>query len=278
MAFFKNSDQLKAHLRQASTDTGISISNCYNTYFARELLRRISTRSDIKLIVKGSFSQLVNIGKLVRPITDIDIASEDCDPNLLVEVLRAMYDDEELHYDLVKPPIVTNTGIIKLSSVALFGNIRHSLNIDFQPNCRKVYSLQRKKVPTIFASDIEYTVSVPSYEENIAEKMCIVVENNSPNILNTRVKDFYDIYKLCGGKYDYETITLFFSRMLVDRGNIVIDDVSTDFLNDSYIERHQELWDRMAQKYEFLDHDVSFPQAVQYVKIILQDQISKIKR
>ena len=51
---------------------------------------------------------------------------------------------------------------------------------------------------------VENAIENLNCEEHLAEKLCIVAESNREDILNTRVKDFYDIYKLKGGKYDYE--------------------------------------------------------------------------
>lgn len=72
---FKNSDQLKSYLKKESARLNISITNVYNTFFSRLLLERLQKYNLSNIIVKGSFAQLVHLGKIVRPITDVDITT-----------------------------------------------------------------------------------------------------------------------------------------------------------------------------------------------------------
>ncbi len=72
---FKNSDQLKSYLKKESARLNISITNVYNTFFSRLLLERLQKYNLSNIIVKESFAQLVHLGKIVRPITDVDITT-----------------------------------------------------------------------------------------------------------------------------------------------------------------------------------------------------------
>lgn len=69
-----------------------------------------------------------------------------------------------------------------------------------------------KLVPKVFSRDEEYEVVVPSMEETLAEKLCIIAESTKTDVLNTRTKDFYDIYHLHGGDYDLDKFSYILKR------------------------------------------------------------------
>ncbi len=72
--------------------------------------------------------------------------------------------------------------------------------MDVQANYPRLIESQLRVMPVIFQGDEPFMMNVPSFEEYLAEKLCIIVESNKTDVLNTRVKDFYDIYQLHGGK------------------------------------------------------------------------------
>ena len=249
---FNSDEKLKSFLKNESKRLGISITNTYTTYFSRILLERISKISYKELYVKGSFSLITHLNQIIRPVTDIDLVSTEYHNNPLITLYQAMYDTNgDLFYELNDIPKQTSTGIYKIHTTAIFGKIKHPISIDFQELSHTIYEKDYERVEPIFKGDSPFYIYTPSYEEHFAEKLCIVIESNKEDVLNTRVKDFYDIYKLYGGKYDKDRLLYFFYRMLTDRGKISLDEVSSDFLNDDYIKRHLNMWNSMSKKYEF---------------------------
>lgn len=272
---FSSDDKLKAFLKKESRRLGISITNTYNTFFSLQLLKRISETSYDKLFVKGSFSELAHLNEMIRPITDIDLVSSVYHNDPLLVLYQAMYsEDENLHYELIDIPKRTKTGIYKIHIKAIFGSICHPISIDFQELSNTIYQKDYKRVNPLFTGDNFFYIYTPTYEEHLAEKLCIVVESNKDNILNTRVKDFYDIYKLKGGKYDKEKLSYFFYHMLLDRHKIDISHASVDHLNRRFILQHQQLWDNMSKKYEFTDKSIVFEDAVETTKSMLDHELS----
>lgn len=274
---FSSDDKLKAFLKKESRRLGISITNTYNTFFSLQLLKRISETSYDKLFVKGSFSELAHLNEMIRPITDIDLVSSVYHNDPLLVLYQAMYsEDENLHYELMDIPKKTKTGIYKIHIKAIFGSICHPISIDFQELSNTIYQKDYKRVNPLFTGDDFFYIYTPTYEEHLAEKLCIVVESNKNNILNTRVKDFYDIYKLKGGKYDKEKLSYFFYHMLLDRHKIDISHASVDHLNRQFILQHQQLWDNMSKKYEFTDKSIVFEDAVETTKSMLDQELSNL--
>ena len=194
---FENDDKLKAFLKSESKRLGLSINNTYNTYFSRLLLERVSRLCYDKLYVKGSFSELAHLNTMIRPVTDIDLVSTEYHNDPLLILYQAMYDsNEDLYYELTDIPKKTKTGIYKIHITANFGKIKHPISIDFQELSNTIYEKDYKRIDPIFKGDRYFYVYTPSFEEHLAEKLCIVTERNKMDVLNTRVKDFYDIYVL----------------------------------------------------------------------------------
>ena len=281
MKEFISDDSLKAFLKKESKRLGINISNVYSTYFSRLLLDKLSKYNNKEVIVKGSFAQFVHLQKFVRPITDIDLASVEGHHDPILVLLNAMCDskNKEVVFNFrSKPYQKEDTGIYKIPLVVDFGKIHQPLNIDYRENHPCIYERQIKSVPKVFEGDYEYEIVVPSIEETLAEKLCIIVESNKPQLLNTRVKDFYDIYQLHGGEYDLDKFSYYFEKMLNDRGKINVGSASTLALNDEFIRSHEMEWEHSKKKYEFLDDDISLYGAVYYTRGVLSEQLQKIRQ
>ena len=276
---FENDDKLKAFLKSESKRLGISILNTYNTYFSRILLERVNRINNSELYVKGSFSELAHLNEMTRPITDVDLVSTSYHNDPIITLYRAMYiTNEDLYYELTDIPKKTKTGIYKIHITANFGKIKHPISIDFQELSKTIYEKDYKRIDPLFKGDNFFYIYTPSYEEHLAEKLCIVIESNKDNVLNTRVKDFYDIYKLSGGKFDREKLSYFFYHMLKDRNKISMNNLSVDYLNNDYIIKHQDLWNSMSKKYEFMDKKIEFEDAVYLVKNILDNELKNLNK
>ncbi len=284
MKQFRNEASLKAFLKNESKRLGININNIYSTYFSRLLLEGMSRYNNEEVIVKGSFAQFVHLRKFVRPITDIDLASIQGHHDPIMILVQAMCDSPDIVYNFrVKPYQKPNTGIYKIPLVASFGKLsdngklRQPLNVDYRENHPCIYEKQIKTVPPVFIGDTEYPIVVPSIEETLAEKLCIIVESNKPELLNTRVKDFYDIYQMHGGEYDLDKFSYYFEKMLNDRNKVNVNDTTTSLLNIEFIKKHEKEWENSKKKYEFLDDEINLFGAVYYTRGVLSEQLQKIK-
>lgn len=280
MQEFRNDDSLKNFLKKESSRLGINIHNIYSTYFSRLFLEKISKYNNKEVIVKGSFAQFVHLKKFVRPITDIDLASTNGHHDPILVMVEAMCDsvNDAMTFNFRgKPYQKKDTGIYKIPLLVEFGKIRQPLNIDYRENHPCIYEKQVKLVPCVFEGDTMYEVVVPSIEETLAEKLCIIVESNKKNILNTRVKDFYDIYQLHGGEYDLDKFSYYFEKMLSDRGKIDVANATTSLLDSNFIKKHEGQWESSKKKYEFLDDDINLFGAVYYTRGVLSEQLQKIR-
>ena len=277
MQTFKNSNQMKAFMKKEARRLDVNIHNAYSTFVARSFLERLSKYNDNSILIKGSSAELCYLGALVRCVTDVDIASLES-LNVNRELLERVITDEKVDnfkFSLVKKPRKTKTGIYKFSLQADFDGIRQPLSVDLQDNYTRLIEPEKRIMPPIFDGDEPFEVFVPSFEEYLAEKLCIIIESNKANVLNTRVKDFYDIYELHGGKYDSEKLTEYFGKMLLLRGKINLDDAQTMYLNKKFIDSHSGVWDSTKEKYDFLDKEIDLQGAVYYTRAVIREQLQK---
>lgn len=277
MKYFDNNNQMKAFFKKESERLNISITNVYNTFIARCFLQRISKYNDHKILVKGSSAEIAYLGRLVRAITDIDIATLNTLDESKVLLNAALKDSNSdmFNFDLSKNTKQTKTGIYKVSLEASFNKMHQHLGIDIQEKYPRLIEPEIRVMPAIFEGDKEFGILVPSFEEYLAEKLCIIVESNREDILNTRVKDFYDIYELHGGKYNPEKLTYYFKKMLNLRNKISIDDIKTISLNREFINKHNDLWCSARNRYDFIDKEIGLEGAVYYTRAVIREQLQK---
>lgn len=283
---FKNLDQNKAFIKKEAERLGISVGAAYSTYYSRILLERLSNINYGYLVVKGSFSQYVHLNSLSRPVLDIDLSSIQ-DHHFPIQLLfKAIYakniNDDVVQYDLSSIPKQTKNGVYKIPVIAKIKypdddrEIIVPVPVDYKENNKVIFETQFKGVEPLFEGEEKFFINVPSFEEHIAEKLYIISHCKREDILNTRVKDFYDIYKLHGKEYDSDKFSLYFQMILLMYDE-KLESLSSDFLNRNYIQNHYDLWSKMKKKYEFTDQELEFDEAVYYTKAVLNEQIQKIK-
>lgn len=282
---FRNLDQNKAYIKNEAKRLGISVNAAYSTYYSRILLEKLAAINFGTLVVKGSFSQYVHLNSLSRPVLDIDLSSKEGHRIPINLLFKAMYDENNKHkevkFDLSKVPRQTKNGVYKIPVIAKIKypngdrEIIIPVPVDYKENNEVIFETQFKGVEPLFQGEEKFFVNVPSFEEHIAEKLYIITHCKREDVLNTRVKDFYDIYKLHGKEYDSDKFSLYFQMMLLMYGEDLFN-VSSSFLNKDYIERHNELWNLMKKKYEFADQELELAEAVYYTKAVLNEQIQKI--
>lgn len=277
---FYNPEKLKSYLRMESSRLGIGIQNTYNTFFARLLLERLMKVSGNKLFVCGSFSQLIHLGTMIRPATDVDLFSKVLNQEMVLDLFKLAFKSsiEDLSFELKDNYSVSSTGMLSIKCNAHFGSINFTIDVDVNINHPIFYEEHYKRVPKIFTADSEYFAFVPSSEDHLAQKLCIVVEDGvRTGKTNSRVKDLYDIYKMHGGSYDLQKFSLYFQRMIADRGKINLVDLNTDFLDAAYIEKNQAYWNNLSQKYDFMDKEITLAGTVFYTRAVLSEQLKRIR-
>lgn len=277
MQTFSNSNQLRAFMKKEANRLRININNAYTLYLSRLFLERLSHYNDGMILVKGSSAETAYLGRLVRAITDVDLALLGPIQDSVPTVKAAMEEQDRsgFQFKLSKDPKVTPTGIYKISLSGEMDKTKQALGVDLQENYNRLIEREVHMMPAIFEGDEEFPVVAPSFEEYLAEKLCIIVESNKLDVLNTRAKDFYDIYQLHGGKYSPEKLTKYFGQMLALRGKISLGDATTTYLDKDFIQKHEPLWESAKKKYDFLDDGIDLYGAVYYARAVIREELQK---
>ena len=275
MQQFRNSDQFRSFMKKEAIRLNLGIDSAYNTFVSRCFLEKLSKYNDGHILIKGSSSETAYLGRMVRGITDVDIASVSGIEHCVDIMVKAIEDDSTMKFVLKGKPKITPSGIYKLSFDASLDKTRKRLGVDFQENYRRLIEKEKRVMPAIFEGDEEFKILVPSFEEYLAEKLCIILESNKPDLLNTRVKDFYDIYQLHGGQYNPQKLTRYFRKMLKLRGKIKITDATTEYLNKDFVMNHQDIWESTKEKYDFIDSNIDLYGAVYYTRAVLREELQK---
>jgi len=278
MIKFKNENQFKAFIKKEAERLDISMINAYKTFVARTLLERISKYNDNSFIIKGSVAEASYIGRLLRCLTDIDIATLDDfynNYNLFNDIIT------DTTNDLFLFKYLTNikrrySGIYKISLSAQFKSFKQPISIDVQDNYQRLIEPTFKIMPTIFEGDEPFSIYTISYEEYLAEKLCVIIESSKEEKTNMRIKDFYDVYQLYGGKYNYDKLTMYFKKMCELR-HLSLEEMTTQVLNKEFINRHSNIFDKTKNKMNFIDKEINLEGAMYYTKAVLDDQLQRLR-
>ena len=281
---FSNDQQLKSFMKKEAERLNISINSAFRTYYSFELLKRLSKFNDKQIVVKGSLSQYIHLKELTRPILDIDLSSAMYHNIPITLIYKSIYEinDEFVNFDIKSLPRKTKNGIYKIPIMANITfpdtnkKMEISVPVDFKENNDVIIEKQYKAINPLFINSEKFYFLTPSFEEHLAEKLYIVLNNNDSDKINTRVKDFYDIYKLHGMDYDFEKFTLYLQYLLFLYKKD-INNMDITFLNNDYINKHLEMWDKMKSKYDFVDKDLQLNETVYYTNAVLKEQIQKLK-
>ena len=93
MQKFTSTNQMKRYMKKEAKRLNMSVSSVYSTFVARCLLKRVSKYNLGDILIKGSSAEIAYLGRAVRAITDIDLASlTSFEDN--IELLTDILDDE----------------------------------------------------------------------------------------------------------------------------------------------------------------------------------------
>jgi len=193
-------------------------------YFVERLLFRLSiSRYSEHFVLKGGLLLYLIMDEKARATKDIDLLAKETAADL--DVLHGIFADisaipfeDAVTYD---PGSITAEKIkedahyegVRIKITAYLGNIRKSLQFDIGFGDVVVPKPETLEYPTLLGMD-KPVIKAYSKESVIAEKfeaMLYLAE------INSRMKDFYDIYSLCSGfNFDgsvlYEAILQTISR------------------------------------------------------------------
>jgi len=219
-----NAASIRARLKNIADKEHKQFDFILMLYFVERLLFRLSlTRYSEQFVLKGGLLLYLILNEKARATKDIDLLAKETASNLdiLYDIfadISGIPSDDAVSYD---PKSITAERIkedadyegVRIKITAHLGNMRKSLQFDIGFGDIVVPGPETLEYPTLLGMD-RPVIKAYSKESVIAEKfeaMLYLAE------LNSRMKDFYDIYSLCtsfgfDGRVLYEAILQTISR------------------------------------------------------------------
>ena len=279
-----NADSVKARLKNFAVSSGCTFQEALVYYGLERTIYRISVSQYAShFVLKGGiFLYAVFDRKYSRATTDVDLLAR-CISNSAEEMKAVMHDilaqdtDDALVFDLDSITAEDITEFkeyhgLHISAVAYLDQTRIPIGIDIGFGDVIYPNAVEMEFPVIL--DMEAPrVTAYSLESSIAEKLEAIIKNG---FLNSRYKDFYDIYVL-SEKYpfNYEKLQNAVTETFTNRKTLMTMDTaafSDEFLGDTM---HQTRWNSFLKKKKALI-PVSMNDAMDRIKTFVTPLLAQI--
>ena len=274
----KNAMQLKAVIKNKSKELNISPQLLLQNYYMECFIDRLS-RSEYadRFIIKGGFLISSLVGLDNRSTMDIDTTVKNLSVNeseiskTLSYICSISADDDfTFVFDRVEP--IREDDEYQGLRAFLFADyeaMRGTLTIDITTGDSIYPDVSRRKITRCFDKDALDVFSYP-LETVLAEKIETIITRG---ILNTRPRDFYDVYILTKTQgYNAETLRKAIFATAEHRGTKAIMDAETNN-RLAVIENSSELqsqWAKYQKKFPYAK-DITYQETVNAVKEVIHE-------
>ena len=280
----KSVESIKAKLKNEAVKSGRLYNEILTMYFIERTLYRVSISPYIdKFVLKGGvLLYMMYDKKYPRATADIDFLASDISNDIqeikdkFHDILRASYKEDYITYDLnsLKVSEITKGNTYKgvsVSVVSYLGNVMQKISIDIGFGDIIVPNILFMELPVILEFE-RPILNVYSKESVIAEKLDAIIKLGE---LNSRYKDYYDIYKLLSTtKFDRNILKNAIYETLQNRGTKF---EKTILENEEYINstRTERMWNNLKRK-RHIEEKLSFADCVDYINKYLGVIIEEI--
>ena len=274
----KNAMQLKAVIKNKSKELNISPQLLLQNYYMECFIDRLS-RSEYadRFIIKGGFLISSLVGLDNRSTMDIDTTVKNLSVNeseiskTLSYICSISADDDfTFVFDRVEP--IREDDEYQGLRAFLFADyeaMRGTLTIDITTGDSIYPDVSRRKITRCFDKDALDVFSYP-LETVLAEKIETIITRG---ILNTRPRDFYDVYILTKTQgYNAETLRKAIFATAEHRGTKAIMEAETNN-RLAVIENSSELqsqWAKYQKKFSYAK-DITYQETVNAVKEVIHE-------
>jgi predicted nucleotidyltransferase component of viral defense system len=272
----KNSpESIRSKLKNLSKTENIDFQIILIRYFHERFLFRLS-KSNHKnhFLLKGGTLLYALEGIKTRPTLDIDflgvaIANDiGVMKNIFTEICRIQYEEDCVWFDansITAENITENDKYngVRLHIDAKLVNIRQRLQIDIGFGDVYINDPQQLQYPVLLNESEVPLINAYSIETIIAEKFQAMIELST---LNSRMKDFYDVYKLLiNNMYNVENLTNAIKLTFKNRMTFFTEDHA--LFSDEFISNlnRQKLWNNFLKK-KNIKEKIAFQEIMQVLK------------
>jgi len=246
-------------------------------YFIERLLFRLFvSRYSGQFVLKGGLLLYLIMDEKARATKDIDLLARETAADL--DVLRNIFADiSVITFDdavIYDPDSITAEKIkedaeyegVRIKITAYLGNIRKSLQFDIGFGDVVVPKPETLEYPTLLGMD-KPIIKAYSKESVIAEKfeaMLYLAE------LNSRMKDFYDIYSLCTSfDFDGRVLHQAVLQTILKRGTYTPKEPTIFNKNFANSKDKATQWGAFRRRTS-VDNNVDFPEVVGMISVFLK--------
>lgn len=277
-------ESVKSRLKNKAKDNGRLFQDVLITYCLERTIYRLSVSkyNSFFTLKGGIFLYALFEGDFSRATSDIDFLGNNIENSVdrMKEVFNEIFaieTDDAIVFDLktmlVKPitEFKEYTGV-NISVIAKLDKTQIPVSIDVGFGDIVYPERVSMEFPTLLEMEIAKIYSY-SIETVVAEKLEAIV---SLGYVNSRYKDFYDIYVLCK-EYDFNGSDLLSAvRVTFDHRKTELNDIvafDSDFINDK---ARQQRWSSFVKKKRAMEQ-VEFPALIELIKSFLRPVIICIK-
>jgi predicted nucleotidyltransferase component of viral defense system len=269
----KSVESVKAKLKNEAVNSGRLYNEILTMYFIERILYRVSISPYIdKFVLKGGvLLYMMYDKKYPRATVDIDFLASDISndiqevKDIFHNILKVSYKEDFIAYDFesLKVSEITTGNTYKgvsVSVVSYLGNVKQKISIDIGFGDIVVPSTTSMKLPVILEV-ARPILNVYSKESVIAEKLDAIIKLGE---LNSRYKDYYDIYKLLSTtNFDRNILKNAIHETLQNRGTKFEKTIfeNIEYVNSASTER---MWNNMKRK-RHIEEKLSFADCVDYI-------------
>ncbi|WP_297421608.1 nucleotidyl transferase AbiEii/AbiGii toxin family protein [Clostridium sp.] len=198
----KNAMQFKAYIKKMAIEKNISAQLVLQNYMLERLLERISkSKYSSNIILKGGFLIGAIVGIDSRTTMDLDTTikalnvSKENIKEIFEEIIEVDLDDE-IKFNIKNVDDIREKDEypgIRVSLEALYPPLAVPLKVDVTNGDKITPKEIEYKFKLIFDENKEITILAYNLETVLAEKLETII---SRSILNTRPRDYYDVYIL----------------------------------------------------------------------------------
>lgn len=274
----KNAMQLKAVIKNKSKELNISPQLLLQNYYMECFIDRLS-RSEYadRFIIKGGFLISSLVGLDNRSTMDIDTTVKNLSVNeseisKTLSYICSISADDDFTFVFDRVEAIREDDEYQGLRAFLFADyeaMRGTLTIDITTGDSIYPDVSRRKITRCFDKDALDVFSYP-LETVLAEKIETIITRG---ILNTRPRDFYDVYILTKTQgYNAETLRKAIFATAEHRGTKAIMEAETNN-RLAVIENSSELqsqWAKYQKKFPYAK-DITYQETVNAVKEVIHE-------
>lgn len=271
-------DQIKGRLKSLANKERADARNLLRSFMMERFLERLSvSKYRDNFIIKGGLLVTSMVGINMRSTMDIDasITGEELNESeatRIITEIAAIELNDGVSFEITDVQVIMDDLEYPGIRVSLNGNLERILvpvKIDISTGDAITPGAREYKYH-LMLEDRNIEIWTYNLETMLAEKLQTIL---SRGILNTRMRDFYDIYVLKGSyeeKIDSAILKSAFEATCRKRGHqFGIDEISTIMEQIKNDEKMLQLWKMYSGKYSYAS-SIPFTETVRAANLLLQ--------